>query len=58
LAREQETLFALSSPSGELLSEPNENSVVILLTTARILLAGDAKAKGENTAQSGSYTRP
>jgi len=58
LARGQETLFALSSPSGELLSETNENSVAILLTygMARVLLAGDAERREEEYMASGPYT--
>jgi hypothetical protein len=56
LARGQETLFALSSPSGELLSETNENSVASLLTTARP--ASSWRGQGEEgQAQSGSYMR-
>jgi hypothetical protein len=49
----------IGPPPGELFSETNDNSVELLLTyaTARVLLAGDAKAR-RSTAQSGSYTRP
>jgi competence protein ComEC len=57
LARGQETLSALSSPPGELVSEANDNSVTIVLIygTARILLAGDAEAKEEEYMASGTY---
>jgi hypothetical protein len=39
----------IASPPGEFISETNVNSVAILLTyaTARVLLAGDAKAMKE-----------
>jgi competence protein ComEC len=45
---------------GGLFSETNDNSVGILLTygTARILLAGDAEAKGEEYMAGGPYTGP
>jgi competence protein ComEC len=38
----------IAPPPGELFSETNDNSVAILLTygTARVLLAGDAEARG------------
>lgn len=41
-------------------SETNDNSVGILLTygTARVLLAGDAEAKGEEYMATGPYTGP
>jgi hypothetical protein len=43
---------------GGLFSETNDNSVDILLTygTARVLLAGDAEAKGEEYMATGPYT--
>jgi competence protein ComEC len=49
----------IAPPPGELFSETNDNSVAILLTygTARILLAGDAKAREEYMANC-YYTRP
>jgi competence protein ComEC len=39
----------IAPPPGELLSETNDNSVAILLSygTARVLLIGDAEARGE-----------
>ena len=45
---------------GGLFSETNDNSVGILLTygTARVLLAGDAEAKGEEYMAGGPYTGP
>ena len=45
---------------GGLFSETTDNSVGILLTygTARVLLAGDAEAKGEEYMANGSYTGP
>jgi hypothetical protein len=51
---------AHQAPSpGELFSQTNDNSVAILLSygTARVLLAGDAKASEEYMASS-SYSRP
>jgi competence protein ComEC len=39
----------IAHPPGELFSETNDNSVAILLSygTARVLLIGDAEARGE-----------
>jgi len=41
----------IAPPPGELFSETNDNSVAILLTygTARVLLAGDAEAREEES---------
>jgi len=49
-----------ASPSGELFSETNDNSVAILLSygTARILLAGDAEAREEEYMVNGPYIGP
>jgi len=45
-------------PPGELFSETNDNSVVLLLTygTARVQLAGDAEAREEEYMAGGPYT--
>ncbi len=50
----------IAPPPGELFSETNDNSVVILLTygTARVLLAGDAEAREEEYMANGPYTGP
>ena len=50
----------IAPPPDELTSETNDNSVAILLTygMARILLAGDAEAREEESMPSSSYTRP
>ena len=49
----------IAPPPGELFSEPNDNSVAILLTysTARPLLAGDAEAREEEYMADGPYMR-
>jgi competence protein ComEC len=45
-------------PPGELFSETNDNSVVLLLTygTARVQLAGDVEAREEEYMAGGPYT--
>ncbi len=50
----------ISPPPGQLFSETNDNSVGILLTyaRARVLLAGDAEAAGEEYMANGYYTGP
>jgi hypothetical protein len=59
LARGQETLSALSSPPGELVSEANDNSVAIVLIYGTARPAGrNAEAKEEEYMAGRSYTRP
>ena len=50
----------MGPPPGEHFSETNDNSVALLLThgTARVLLAGDAEARGEEYMAFGPYTGP
>ena len=54
-----DTAAVIAPSPRKLFSEPNDNSVAILLTygTARVLLAGDAEAS-EDYMVSGSYARP
>ena len=51
---------SIALPPGELFSKTIDNSVAILLIygTARVLLAGDAEAREENTWRTAPYTRP
>ena len=53
-------MAVIAPPPGELFSEPNDNSVAILLTygTARVLLVGDAEAREEACVANGPYTSP